>query len=57
MLKETVRKVIQGAVTSEVSITLAGGDEIMSIIKKKSVESLGLKEEKPSLSRRQCMMK
>jgi molybdopterin-binding protein len=41
-LKGTVKKVEQGAVNSEVTIELAGGIEIASIITKQSAEHLQL---------------
>ena len=43
MLKGTVTKIELGAVNSEVTIELPGGQEIVSIITKTSTESLGLK--------------
>ncbi len=46
MLKGKVRQIITGAVNSEVIIETAGGETIVSIITKESVESLGLKEGK-----------
>ncbi len=46
MLKGKVRKIITGAVNSKVIIETAGGETIVSIITKESVESLGLKEGK-----------
>ncbi len=46
MLKGTVKKIITGAVNSEVIIETSGGETIVSIITKESVESLGLKEGK-----------
>jgi len=42
ILKGKVKKVVPGAVNSEVTIELPGGQEITSIITKKSVEKLGL---------------
>jgi len=39
-LKGTVKKVNHGAVNSEVTIELAGGIEVVSIITKQSVEQL-----------------
>jgi molybdopterin-binding protein len=42
MLKGTVKKIEHGAVNSEVSIELPGGQEIVSIITKKSSDNLGL---------------
>jgi molybdopterin-binding protein len=41
-----VKKIVAGAVNSEVIIELPGGMEITSIITKDAVESLGLKEGK-----------
>jgi molybdopterin-binding protein len=43
ILKGKVKKIIQGAVNSEVIIELPGGIEVVSIITKESVESLELK--------------
>ncbi len=43
MLKGKVKQVIAGAVNSEVVIELPGGEIIVSVITKESVESLGLK--------------
>ncbi|HVN20731.1 MAG TPA: TOBE domain-containing protein [Dongiaceae bacterium] len=40
----TVKKVIRGAVNSEVQLRTAGGDQIVSIITNASVDALGLKE-------------
>ncbi len=42
MLKGKVTKIIAGAVNSEVIIQLPGGETIVSVITKESVESLGL---------------
>ena len=42
ILKGKVKKITAGSVNSEVVIELPGGQEITSIITKKSVESLGL---------------
>jgi molybdopterin-binding protein len=42
VLKGKVKQVVHGAVNSEVTIELLGGDEIVSIITKSSVENLGL---------------
>ncbi len=47
VLKGTVKKIIPGAVNTEVVIQTAGGEEIVSVITKESVESLGLVEGKP----------
>ena len=46
MLSGKVKKVVRGAVNSEVTIELKGGDEIVSIITNSSVDRLGLKEGK-----------
>lgn len=46
VLKGKIKKIIQGAVNSEVIIEILGGQEIVSVITKKSVASLGLKEGK-----------
>ncbi len=43
MLKGKVKKIVAGAVNSEVVIETAGGETIVSVITKESVESLGLK--------------
>lgn len=43
VLKGKIKKIIAGAVNSEVIIELAGGDEVVSIITKESVENLELK--------------
>jgi molybdopterin-binding protein len=44
ILKGKVVKIVRGAVNSEVTIQLPGGEQIVSIITNASVESLGLKE-------------
>ncbi len=46
VFKGKVKKIISGAVNSEVSIEIGKGIEIVSIITKGSVERLGLKEGK-----------
>lgn len=46
-LKGTVKKIVPGAVNSEVVIELPGGAEIVSVITKESVDSLELKVGKP----------
>lgn len=46
ILKGKVKKIIPGAVNSEVIIQTDNGEEIVSIITKESVESLGLVEGK-----------
>jgi molybdopterin-binding protein len=43
VLKGKVKKVEHGAVNSEVTLELAGGAQIVSIITKSSAERLGLK--------------
>jgi len=45
-LKGVVVKVDRGAVNSEVTIRLAGGEEVVSIITNGSVDRLGLVENK-----------
>jgi molybdopterin-binding protein len=47
ILKGKVKKITPGSVNSEVVVELTGGQEIISIITKKSVESLGLAVGKP----------
>lgn len=46
VIRGTIKKIIPGAVNSEIVIEVAGGVEIVSVITKESVESLGLKEGK-----------
>lgn len=46
VLKGTVIKIVPGAVNSEVTIKIADGVEVVSIITKTSVDSLGLAEGK-----------
>jgi molybdopterin-binding protein len=46
MLKGKVKKVIHGAVNSEITIELPGGTELVSIITKSSAENLGLSQGK-----------
>lgn len=46
VLKGKVKKVVYGAVNSEIIVELPGGNEIVSIITKSSAERLGLKEGK-----------
>ncbi|HAF50043.1 MAG: hypothetical protein PWR28_994 [Synergistaceae bacterium] len=46
VLKGKVKKVIHGAVNSEVTLELPGGLEVVSIITKTSAENLGLAEGK-----------
>jgi len=45
-LKGKIDKVIMGSVNAEVVIHTNGGEEIVAIVTKESVESLGLKEGK-----------
>jgi len=45
-LKGKIKKITKGAVNSEVTLELADGIEIISIITNSSVNNLGLKEEK-----------
>ncbi len=42
VLEGTVKQVVHGAVNSEVTIALKGGQEIVSVITKSSAENLGL---------------
>jgi len=42
MLKGKIKKIIPGAVNAEVILDLPGGVEVVSIITKESVDSLGL---------------
>jgi molybdopterin-binding protein len=42
VLKGKVKKIVEGAVNSEVILELAGGTEVVSVITKESVKSLGL---------------
>ncbi|MEN6410262.1 MAG: TOBE domain-containing protein [Anaerolineaceae bacterium] len=46
VLKGKVKKIIVGAVNTEVVIEVASGVEVVSIITKESAEKLGLKEGK-----------
>ncbi|MGD9115915.1 MAG: TOBE domain-containing protein [Dehalococcoidia bacterium] len=46
VLKGKVTKVTPGAVNNEVTVALAGGDEVVSIITKSSAERLGVTEGK-----------
>lgn len=45
-LKGTVKKVVTGAVNTEITIEVAPGVEVVSIITKSSAESLGVAEGK-----------
>ena len=42
VLKGKIKKIIAGAVNSEVIVELSGGTEVVSVITKESVESLKL---------------
>ncbi len=44
MLKGKIIKIVHGAVNSEITIELPGGQQVVSIITKASAERLGLKE-------------
>ena len=46
ILKGKVKKIVHGAVNSEIFIELPGGHELISIITKTSVNNLDLKEGK-----------
>ena len=46
LLKGKILKVVKGAVNSEVTIELPGGEQLTSIITNASVKSLGLKKGK-----------
>ena len=46
LLKAKVIKVVKGAVNAEVTLELAGGEQLVSIITNGSVENLGLIEGK-----------
>jgi molybdopterin-binding protein len=48
ILKGTVVKVVPGAVNSEVTLRLADGIEIVSIVSKASADHLGLKPGAPA---------
>ncbi len=45
-IKGKIKKVDHGSVNTEVTITLPGGTEMVSIITKQSAENLGLKKGK-----------
>ena len=46
VLKGKVMKLVHGAVNSEVTLELTGGQEVVSIITKSSARNLGLKKGK-----------
>ncbi|NEP77819.1 MAG: transporter [Okeania sp. SIO3B3] len=45
-LKGTVKKVVTGAVNTEITVEIAPGIEVVSVITKSSAESLGVAEGK-----------
>jgi molybdopterin-binding protein len=47
VLPGKVKRIVHGAVNSEVTLELAGGQELVSIITKASAEKLGLAPGKP----------
>jgi molybdopterin-binding protein len=46
VLKGKIIRLVQGAVNSEVTVALPGGNEVVSIITKSSAKTLGLKKGK-----------
>ncbi len=46
MLKGKVRNIVKGPVSSEVTVELTGGDNIVSVITKTSADTLELREGK-----------
>ena len=46
VLKGKVKKVVHGAINSEITVFLPGGDDIVSMITKTSADNLGLSEGK-----------
>ncbi len=46
ILKGKVKKIVKGPVSSEVTVELSGGDEIVSVITKISAENLNLADGK-----------
>ena len=46
MLEGTVKRVVHGAVNSEITIELKGGEKVVSIITKSSAENLKLEKGK-----------
>ena len=46
ILRGTIHSVVKGPVSTEVTVMLPGGDTIISVITKKSAESMDLKEGK-----------
>ena len=47
VLQAKVKRIVHGAVNSEVTMELPGGQELVSIITKTSADRLGLAEGKP----------
>ncbi len=47
-LKGTVQGITRGAVSSEVTLVLASGEQIVAVITNSSVEALGLKDHAPA---------
>lgn len=43
VINGTIKEIISGAVNSEIVVQTSGGETIVSVITKESVESLGLK--------------
>jgi molybdopterin-binding protein len=50
VLKGKIKKIIPGAVNSEIILELPGGTELVAVITKESVENLGLKEGKDAFA-------
>ena len=50
VLKGKIKKIIPGAVNSEVILELPGGTELVAVITKESVDNLGLKEGKEAFA-------
>jgi molybdopterin-binding protein len=48
VLQGKVKRIVHGAVNSEVTIELAGGQELVAIVTKASADKLGLAEGKPA---------
>ncbi len=46
ILKGKVKKIVKGPVSTEVTVELPGGDTVVSVITKTSVENLNLTEDK-----------
>jgi molybdopterin-binding protein len=46
ILKGTVKRIVHGAVNSEITVELPGGQQVVSVITKASAEGLGLAEGK-----------